>query len=68
MWWEDILIAALLIAGIYCFASLAGFRARTLSHRSGRTAEGMYDQYADSARKQRQYARDHGGTWKDGES
>jgi hypothetical protein len=66
MWWEDILIAALLITGVYGFACLVGFRTRMLTHKTSRTAESMYPYYADSPRKQRKYAREHGGTWKDG--
>ncbi len=65
MWWEDILIPALLIVGVYGFASLVGFRTRMLTHKTSRTAESMYPNYADPIKKQRRYARDHGGTWKD---
>lgn len=38
---------------------------RTLNRRTTRTAEDMYDQYADSPRKQRRYAREHGGERRD---
>lgn len=67
MWWEYIIVAAVLIFGVYCFLVLVGFRARMLSTRTKRTAESMYGLYADSTRKQRKYAKEHGGQWRDGE-
>ena len=67
MWWENILIAALLLFGVYCFLSIAGFRTRLLTRKSNRTAESMYSSFADSERKQRKYARSHGGEWRDDE-
>jgi hypothetical protein len=65
MWWVNILIPALLILGVYCFLVVVGFRTRLLTRKTNRTVESMYDNYADSPRKQHKYARDHGGTWKD---
>lgn len=65
MWWEDILIAALLIFGFYCFLLLVGFRTDLLTRKTHRTAENLYDKFADSPRRQRTYAREHGGTWKE---
>ncbi len=68
MWWlDDIIIPVLLIVGVCCFLLLVGFRTRMLTRRTNRTAENMYDNYADSVKKQRKYARDHGGTWTDDE-
>jgi hypothetical protein len=64
--WLDIGIVALLIVGAYCFAALTGFQTRMLTRRSNRRAEDVYGQFADSPRKQRRYARKHGGTWRDG--
>jgi hypothetical protein len=64
--WLDIGIVALLIFGIYSFAVLTGFEKRVLTRKTDRRAEDMYDQYADSPRKQRQAARERGGTWQDG--
>jgi hypothetical protein len=67
VWWEYIIIAGVLLFGIYAFASLAGFQTRLMTRRGSRTVESMYDDYADSRRKQRRYARQHGGEWKDDE-
>ncbi len=67
VWWEYIIIVAVLILGVYCFWVLVGFETRVVSRRSNRTAENMYSNYADSDRKQRRYARKHGGEWKDDE-
>ena len=61
--WLDIGIAALLIFAVYAFLELAGFRTRYLTHRTTRRAEDLYDQYADSPRKQHRYAKEHGGSW-----
>jgi hypothetical protein len=67
MWWEDILIGAFLLLGIFCFVYLAGFRTRLLTRRTSRTAENLYDNFADSPRQQAKYAREHGGTWREDE-
>lgn len=64
--WLDIGIVALLIIGVYCFAVVTGFEKRLLTRKTDRQAEDMYDQYADSPRKQRRFAREHDGTgWDD---
>ncbi|HTS99721.1 MAG TPA: hypothetical protein VMI33_24190 [Streptosporangiaceae bacterium] len=65
MWWVYVVVVVLFVLAIYGFASLAGLQTRVLSRRTTRTAEDLYDQYADSPRKQRRYAREHGGTWSD---
>jgi hypothetical protein len=62
-WWETTLFFAAVILAIWGFASLVGFRTRSLTRHTDRTAPDMYDQFADSARKQRKYARQHGGEW-----
>jgi hypothetical protein len=63
--WLDIGIVALFLVGVYAFIELVGWRTKALSRRTSRRAEDMYDQYADSARKQRRYAQQHGGSWPD---
>ena len=63
LWWEAVLFFAVVIFAIYAFASIVGFRTRP----TDRTAQDMYDKYADSPRKQRRYARHHGGEGRDGE-
>ena len=60
-WWEIILFFAAVILAIYGFASIVGFRTRTLTRRTDRTAENMYDNFADPTRKQRRDAREHSG-------
>jgi hypothetical protein len=64
--WLDIGIVALFIFAGWAFLQMVGWRTRGLSRRSKRTAESMYDQYADSPRQQRRYARDRGGSWTEG--
>ena len=61
--WLDIGIVALFIFAGYAFLQLVGWRTRGLSRRTKRTAEDMYGQYADSPRRQRRYAQEHGGSW-----
>ena len=62
-WWEYVITAAVLIAGIYAFVALTRYVTGFLSQGSSRTADTMYDNYADSPRKQRRYAGRHGGEW-----
>ena len=63
MWWQYIVIAAVLVLGIYAFLVFTGFETRTLSRRTTRRPEDLYPNYADSLRKQRRSARQHGGEW-----
>jgi hypothetical protein len=60
-WWEIILFFAAVILAIYGFASIVGFRTRTLTRRTDRTAENMYDNFAAPSRQQRGDAREHCG-------
>jgi hypothetical protein len=61
--WLDIGIVALFLFAVYAFIEMVGWRTRWLSHRTDRTAEDMYQDYADSPRQQQRYARQHGGSW-----
>jgi hypothetical protein len=67
MWWlDDLVVPALLLLGIYCFAVMVGFRTRGLTRKTTRTAESMYPLYADSIKKQQKYAKEHGTRRDDG--
>jgi len=68
VWWIYIVVVVLRAAGIYAFVEVVGFRTRLLTRKSSKTAESMYDNYADSPGKQRRYARERGGEWRDEES
>ena len=61
VWWEYVIIAAVLCIGIYAFLVLTRFETRVLSRRTSRTAESVYSNYGGSRREQRRYARQHGG-------
>jgi hypothetical protein len=61
VWWQYIIIAAVIVLGIYGFLVLTRFETWNLSRRTTRTAQDMYPSYADSLHKQRRYARQHGG-------
>jgi hypothetical protein len=67
MWWIYIVVVALLAFGVYGFVSLVRAQTRALGRKPRRTVEDMYDQFADTPRQQRRYAREHGGTWRPGE-
>jgi hypothetical protein len=67
VWWLYVIVAAVLLFGIYAFLVLVGVETRILSRRTNRTAESMYPLYGGSLRKQRRYARQHGGEWTDDE-
>jgi hypothetical protein len=60
-WWETLLFIAAVLLAIWGFASIVGFRTRTLARRTDRTAENMYDNFADPPDKQRGHVREHGG-------
>jgi hypothetical protein len=65
MWWQYVIMAVVAIAVVYAFVTLTGFQTRRLTRKTDRTAEDMYDSYADSLGKQRRYARKRGGEWRD---
>jgi hypothetical protein len=56
VWWEYVIVAAILLFGIYAFLTLTGFETRILSRRTNRTAESVYSNYADPSRRQRRHA------------
>ena len=62
-WWETVLFFIAVGVAIWGFISMVGVRTRFLTRRTGRRAEDLYDDYADSPKKQQQYAREHGGSW-----
>lgn len=59
MWWMYVIIVLVLAAGIYGFARLVRFQTKWMTRRTSRTAESMYDSYADSPRGR--HGRLHGG-------
>jgi hypothetical protein len=67
MWWQLLIGAAVLIIVVYAFITLVRFQTRGLTRKTTRTAADMYDDYADSPRRQRRYAKDHGGEWENEE-
>lgn len=64
VWWIYVVVVVLLAAGIYAFLQVVGVRTRLLTRKSTKTAESMYDSYADSPGKQKRYARRRGGEWR----
>jgi hypothetical protein len=65
MWWQILIGAAVVIIVGYAFIMLVRSQTRSLSSKSDRTADDLYDSHADSLRKQRRYAEQRGGEWKD---
>jgi type II secretory pathway component PulL len=63
-WWEVLIFIAVVILAVWGFASIVGLQTRNLTRRTRRSAQDLYGNYADSPRKQRRYAREHGGEWR----
>jgi hypothetical protein len=53
VWWQYIIGAVVLAGLVYSFLLIVGYRTRLLTRKTDRTAESMYDDYADLTRKQR---------------
>lgn len=52
VWWQDIIIVAVIALGIYGFVVLARYMTQQMTRKTGRRAEDMYDEF-DSARKEK---------------
>ena len=52
MWWQYLIGAVVVIVAVYAFVSLTRFQTRGLTRKTDRTAEDMYDSYADPPRRQ----------------
>lgn len=65
MWWQYVIIAGVVIFGVYGFITLTGFETRLLTRRTDRTAENMYGDYAGPTPKQRRSARQPDSQQKD---
>jgi hypothetical protein len=63
-WWEILIFIGVVILAVWGFASIVGLQTRNLTRRTRRSAEDLYGNFADSPRKQRRYAREHGGEWR----
>lgn len=63
-WWEALIFIAAVILAIWGFLSMVGLETRFWTRRTDRTAKDMYGEFADSPVKQRRYARDRGGEWR----
>ena len=62
MWWEYLIAAGVLALVVYAFVSLVRFRTEMMTRKTDRTAEDLYDRYADgpsSGRRGRRLARKH---------
>ncbi len=51
MWWQYIVIVALLAAGIYGFVVLARYMTRQMTSKTDRRAEDMYDEFSSSRKE-----------------
>jgi hypothetical protein len=60
-WWEIVLFLMAVAVAIWGFLALVGLDTRVLTRRTERRAEDLYRDYASLTRKQRRYAREHGG-------
>ena len=50
-WWGDVLFLIVAAIAVWGFASLVGFRTRTLTRETDRTAENMYPNFGDLPRR-----------------
>lgn len=66
--WIDVVVGLVLLLGIYAFVEVTGARTRWMTRRTERTAESMYNSYADSKREQRRSAKRQAGTSQYGSS
>ena len=64
MWWQYVIAAVVLIIAVYGFVSLVKVQTNRVSDKTDKTAEDVYDRYAESSRQQHRYAQQHGGEWK----
>jgi hypothetical protein len=65
MWWQYLIAAVVVILAVWGFISVVKLQTHRLSDKTDNTAEDMYDRYGDSLDKQRRYAQERGGEWKD---
>lgn len=65
MWWQYLIAAVVVILAVWGFISVVKLQTHRLSDKTDNTAEDVYDRYGDSLDKQRRYARERGGEWKD---
>jgi hypothetical protein len=64
-WWETAIFLMVVAVAIWGFISLVGFNTRVFTRKASRTAEDLYPDFADSARKQHRHAREHGDQHRD---
>ena len=67
MWWQYLIAVVVVILAVWGFVSVVKLQTHRLSDRTDNTAEDVYDRYADSLQKQRKYAEEHGGEWRNEE-
>lgn len=63
-WWGYLLFALAVVLAIKGFLTLVGVETRWFTRKTFKTAEDLYPDYADSVRKQRRHAQEHGGEWR----
>jgi hypothetical protein len=52
VWWQYIIIVAVIALGIYGFVAFTRYMTRQMTHKTDRRAEDMYDEFG-SARKEK---------------
>jgi len=65
MWWQYLIAAVVVILAVWGFITVVKLQTHRLSDKTDNTAEDVYDRYGDSLDKQRRYAQERGGEWKD---
>ena len=65
MWWQYLIAAVVVILAVWGFIS-GQVADSPAADKTDNTAEDVYDPYGDSLDKQRRYAQERGGEWKNG--
>jgi uncharacterized membrane-anchored protein YhcB (DUF1043 family) len=55
VWWQYIIIVAVIGLGIYGFAALIRFMTQQLTRQTDRRAEDMYDEFGSARREKRRW-------------
>lgn len=56
MWWLDVVVALVVIGGVYGFVVLVRAQTQRLSSHTDRTADQLYDQFADPPKRHRHFS------------
>jgi hypothetical protein len=56
VWWQYIIIVAVIVAGIYGFVVLARYMTQQMTRKTERRAEDMYDEFSSNRKDKDRYS------------